>query len=69
MDLGDQRTAIGYHGGDAVLAAKVLAGPTRLKLSANAYDSLGGGIYFWEHGPQRALEWAVFNLLSNAAFP
>jgi hypothetical protein len=54
-----QRTVIGYHGCAAALAAAVLAGKRRLKLSANPYDWLGGGIYFWEHGPQRAYEWAV----------
>ncbi len=30
-----------------------------LKPSDNRFDWLGGGIYFWEHGPQRAYEWAV----------
>lgn len=29
-----------------------------LQKSANAYDWLGGGIYFWENDPQRALEFA-----------
>jgi hypothetical protein len=28
-------------------------------LSTNAYDWLGEGVYFWEHGPQRAYEWAI----------
>jgi hypothetical protein len=41
------------------LASNVLAGKTQLKLSTNPYDWLGAGIYFWEHGPQRAIEWAV----------
>ncbi|HXP63255.1 MAG TPA: hypothetical protein VN829_22330 [Dongiaceae bacterium] len=58
-NLSYQRTVIGYHGCAAALAAEVLAGKRRLKLSANPYDWLGGGIYFWEHGPQRAYEWAV----------
>jgi hypothetical protein len=26
--------------------------------SRNPYDWLGHGIYFWEHGPGRALQWA-----------
>jgi hypothetical protein len=30
----------------------------QLRPSENDYDWLGHGIYFWEHGPQRALEWA-----------
>jgi hypothetical protein len=54
-----QRFVIGYHGCDAEIAAKVLAGKARLRPSTNAYDWLGKGIYFWEHGPQRALEWAI----------
>src|SRR2546428_13899847 len=54
-----QRTVIGYHGCDAAVAAKVLAGSSRLSLSTNPYDWLGKGIYFWEHGPQRAREWAI----------
>ncbi|PWU17914.1 MAG: hypothetical protein C5B50_10330 [Verrucomicrobia bacterium] len=37
----------------------MLAGRLQLKPSANAYDWLGNGIYFWEHGPQRAREWAI----------
>ena len=54
-----QRIVTGYHGCDAAVAARALAGAARLNLSRNAYDWLGEGIYFWEHGPQRALEWAV----------
>lgn len=54
-----QRTIVGYHGCDATVAAEVLAGKRQLKPSTNAYDWLGHGIYFWEHGPQRAYEWAI----------
>lgn len=36
----------------------MLTGKTKLSASENAYDWLGRGIYFWEHGPMRALEWA-----------
>lgn len=46
-----QRTVVGYHGCDAVLTDSVLAGKMDLQLSSNPYDWLGGGIYFWEHGP------------------
>lgn len=53
-----QRIVVGYHGCDAAVVDRVLAGKARLKLSSNAYDWLGEGIYFWEHGPQRAYEWA-----------
>ena len=54
-----QRTVVGYHGCDAAVAEKVLAGKAELNLSTNAYDWLGEGVYFWEHGPQRAYEWAI----------
>jgi hypothetical protein len=59
VDRRYQRTVIAYHGCDAALAANVLAGRTGLKPSSNPYDWLGRGIYFWEHGPQRAYEWAT----------
>jgi len=53
-----QRIIFGYHGCDSRVADSVLAGKTKLHASENAYDWLGTGIYFWEHGPARALEWA-----------
>jgi hypothetical protein len=53
-----QRTVIGYHGCDEQVAADMLAGKGRLEFSQNDYDWLGKGIYFWEHGPTRAQEWA-----------
>ena len=54
-----ERVVTGYHGCDAAVAARVLAGAAPLNISTNAYDWLGQGIYFWEHGPQRAREWAI----------
>lgn len=54
-----QRTIIGYHGCDRGLVEKVLMHREKLKPSANNYDWLGGGIYFWEYGCQRALDWAT----------
>jgi hypothetical protein len=60
MDLTSyQRIVFGYHGCDSRVADAVLAGKTKLVASENAYDWLGSGIYFWEHGPARAYEWAV----------
>jgi hypothetical protein len=41
------------------VAESLLLGQTRLKVSHHDYDWLGTGIYFWEYGPQRALEWAA----------
>ena len=59
MDLlSYQRTIFGYHGCDSRIAKAVLDGKARLLASDNTYDWLGRGIYFWEHGPTRAMEWA-----------
>jgi hypothetical protein len=54
-----QRLIIAYHGCDQAVADAALRG-VELKKSDNDYDWLGTGIYFWEHGPARALEWAEF---------
>ena len=59
MDLlSYQRIIFGYHGCDSRVADAVLTGKSKLIASENAYDWLGSGIYFWEHGPTRAMEWA-----------
>ena len=50
---------LGFHGCNRDVGEAVLAdGQRHLKRSENAYDWLGGGIYFWENDPQRALEFA-----------
>jgi hypothetical protein len=54
-----QCTVFGFHGCDRRAANDVLSGKLTLSASMNTYDWLGMGIYFWEHGPGRALEWAV----------
>jgi hypothetical protein len=59
LDLNYQRLIIAYHGCDARVATRVLAGNGTLSSSENNYDWLGRGIYFWEQGPQRAYDWAV----------
>jgi len=41
------------------VADRVLAGEDMLKKSEKHYDWLGSGIYFWEHGPERAMDWAI----------
>lgn len=48
---------IGYHGCSREAASALLAGQP-WRRSANAYDWLGEGIYFWEYAPYRALAWA-----------
>ncbi len=54
-----ERTVMGYHGCDKAVAESVLLGRCKLETSRNNYDWLGLGIYFWEYGPQRAMQWAV----------
>lgn len=49
---------IGFHGCDANVASAVIEKGLPLRPSEETYDWLGSGIYFWEHGPDRALEWA-----------
>ena len=49
---------LGYHGCDGAVAAQLVAG-AKFKPSANLYDWLGGGIYFWEANPLRGLEFAI----------
>jgi hypothetical protein len=63
----EQRIVVGYHGCDASVVERVLGGQLRLSLSTNAYDWLGEGIYFWEHGPRRAYEWATEQTRLGAA--
>jgi hypothetical protein len=51
----------GYHSCDKQTGIRVLTGALDLRLSNNTWDWLGGGIYFWEHNPNRALEYAIEN--------
>jgi hypothetical protein len=48
------RTIVGYHGCTATTAGRILKGAP-FSPSNNDYDWLGHGVYFWEHGPDRAL--------------
>lgn len=51
------RWVIGYHGCDEEVARRLLLGGA-FTGGRNRYDWLGSGIQFWEHGLQRAQEWA-----------
>jgi hypothetical protein len=48
---------VAYHGCDAAVAEQLLQGE-RFRKSRNDYDWLGEGVYFWEYGAARALEFA-----------
>jgi hypothetical protein len=54
-----QRIIVGYHGCDRDVALGVLQHEQHLRPSENEYDWLGKGIYFWEHAPRRALDFAT----------
>jgi hypothetical protein len=62
------RVVLGYHGcntPESIEFAKQLFDGTASASdwipSTNEYDWLGRGVYFWEHGPERAREWAGEN--------
>lgn len=56
---------LGFHGCDLEVAERVLGGTDEVRTSANAYDWLGSGAYFWENNPGRALAWAEFLASAN----
>jgi len=62
----DDRIVVGYHGTSAERAEAVLASGSFVP-SKNDYDWLGHGIYFWEHAPLRAWQWAKQKYRGEAA--
>ena len=54
---------LGFHGTDKSIVKGVISGKKPLTHRENAYDWLGHGLYFWEHSPSRALDFA--NLLQQ----
>jgi len=49
---------LAFHSCDREVGLKVLNGKDQLRPSQNEWDWLGYGIYFWEHNPLRAYEYA-----------
>lgn len=49
---------LGFHGCEKEVALKAVLNMEPLHPSANNYDWLGSGIYFWENDPIRAFEFA-----------
>jgi len=61
---------VGYHGCHRDFARDLVAGRVSAeewKASQNEYDWLGEGIYFWEHAPGRAWQWARARYGDNGA--
>ncbi len=48
------RVVLAYHGCDAAVAERLLAGEP-FQNSENDHDWLGAGVYFWEYGADRAI--------------
>lgn len=51
---------VAYHGCDREIGERILAGKEDIRVSANIYDWLGGGAYFWENSFARARHWAQY---------
>jgi hypothetical protein len=49
----------GFHSCDREVGLKVLNGELELIPSDNVWDWLGGGVYYWEQNPERALQYAI----------
>ncbi len=49
---------LGFHGCDKSVLSATISGTNSLRPSTNSYDWLGHGIYFWDHSPSRAFEFA-----------
>ena len=54
---------LGFHGCDEAVGESILLGEQELIPSANSYDWLGSGRYFWENNPDRAMDYA--RMLAN----
>jgi hypothetical protein len=58
----NSRFIIGYHGCLEPRATEIITGAVSIAdwpKSQNKWDWLGQGVYFWEHAPRRAMQWAV----------
>jgi hypothetical protein len=61
---------VGFHACKRKFAEAPVRGEIKIadwKPSANPYDWLGKGIYFWEQNQRRAQQWAVNNVKGKAA--
>jgi hypothetical protein len=64
------RTVVGYHGCERTFAQRLVSGQLTVRdwiASEREYDWLGKGVYFWEHAPGRAWQWAEEHHRGNEA--
>jgi hypothetical protein len=52
------RTVVGYHGTGLSTALRIVNRLEDFRWSRRNFDWLGHGIYFWEHAPRQARDWA-----------
>ena len=52
------RQVVAFHGTRREIGEAVLLGQRELEAQPKRWHWLGQGVYFWEHGPARAYEWA-----------
>jgi hypothetical protein len=64
--LREARIVTGYHGTRIDRAREILA-TGQFSPSANDYDWIGHGVYFWEFAPLRAWQWARNKFGADAA--
>jgi hypothetical protein len=50
---------IGFHGCEKSRQQELLLNPASMPVSAEPFDWLGHGMYFWENNADRAMEWAI----------
>lgn len=50
---------IGFHGCEESRQKKLIADASYYKMSEEAFDWLGHGMYFWDNNEKRALQWAL----------
>jgi hypothetical protein len=58
LDPASTSFLLGYHGCDRAVAERVFAGTDVIQQSANDFDWLADGSYFWEHNTRRAYDFA-----------
>ena len=52
------RTVVGYHGTGLSTALRIVNQVEGFRWSRRNFDWLGHGVYFWEHAPRQARDWA-----------